>query len=373
MKQLWKKYGHLFEAGLRHQVTRSGLVFTALILMVGLAAFISANNLLFLLLAAMMSTLMISGLISRLGIAGLELEFQLPEHVSARRKATGRVIVRNNKRWMTSFSVRLAGSPESGLSRELYFALIPGGARIEEIVEAMFSRRGIHKDNSFQFSTRFPFGFTERRAQVRLSREVLVYPCIDPQPGFDELALSLEGDIQAHFRGRGHDFYRIRPYEPTESARHVDWRATAHTGDLQVREFAREQENLVEVFLDLNSPAGREQWFEKAIDCCAFLCWRLAQRGSRIRFVTQSFDLRVPEEGDVYTILKYLALAAPARARAAVFPHDANSFRVVFSASASHPDAWDNARLLGEDAFSDSAGQPRPDSRGRPHRNHRGG
>ena len=39
-------------------------------------------------------------------------------------------------------------------------------------------------------------------------------------------------------RGRGHDFYRIRPYETLESARHVDWKATAHTRDLQVREYA---------------------------------------------------------------------------------------------------------------------------------------
>jgi uncharacterized protein (DUF58 family) len=307
-----------------------------------------------------MSTLMISGLISRLGISGLELEFLLPEHVSARRRTSGRIVVRNSKRWMTSFSVRLAGSPESGLSQELYFPLIPGGAVIEELVEAMFSRRGIHKENSFQFSTRFPFGFTERRAQVKLSREVLVYPCIDPQPGFEELALPLEGEIEAHFRGRGHDFYRIRPYEYTESARHVDWKATAHTGEMQVREFAREQENLVEVFLDLSVPVGREDWFEKAIDCCAFLCWRIARRGARIRFVTQAFDVRVPEEGDVYTILKYLALAAPARTRPPVFPQDANSYRVVFSVSSQPlPEGWEQGRVLGEDAFPGGKGADR--------------
>src|SRR5438270_6641202 len=33
-----------------------------------------------------------------------------------------------------------------------------------------------------------------------------------------------------------------------ESARHVDWKATAHVRSLQVREFAREQEQTVEVF-----------------------------------------------------------------------------------------------------------------------------
>ena len=75
----------------------------------------------------------------------------------------------------------------------------------------------------------------------------------------------LRGEMQAHYRGRGGEFYRIRPYEPFESARHVDWKATAHTGELQVREFAREQEHLLEIFLDLETPEALHDWFERAV------------------------------------------------------------------------------------------------------------
>src|SRR5437016_11842363 len=214
---------------------------------------------------------------------------------------------------MPSFSIHVTASSDSGLSLPLYFPVIPGGTRVEEPVELYFARRGSYRQNSFRFSTRLPFGFTERRINVPLAREVLIYPSIDPQPGFDELLISLDGEIASFYRGLGHDFYRIRPYEVLESARHVDWKATAHTGDLQVREFAREQEQTVELFLDRDVPHGLDAWFEHAISCCAFLAWRLSNQGIAIHFRSNGYEFRQPEDGDIYSVLKYLALVEPRR------------------------------------------------------------
>jgi len=334
-------------------VTLAGVVFAGAILLVGLAAFASANNLLFLLLAAMLSALSISGFVGRLSLAGLEIEFLLPEHISARRLFTGRLLVRNTKLWMTSFSIRLEGSPGSGLRAPLYLPAIPGGAALDEPVELYFARRGAHTDNSFQFSTRFPFGFAERRVRVRLRREVLVYPCLDPQPGFEELAHFLSGEIETHYRGRGHDFYRIRPYQPMESSRHVDWKATAHTGELQVREFALEQEHLVYLYFDLDPGAAGEAWFEHAVDCAAFLAWRVVERGARVRFRTQEFDLVAPEEGDIHRILKYLALVKPAPGRLPDICDDEVSFQVILTARPGRITelGWVDARLLTPETF----------------------
>lgn len=351
----WAKLHSRLELGSRQQVTRLGLWFTLACLVVGLAAFASANNLLFLILAAMLATLMVSGLISRLSLAGLEMEFLLPEHLAAGRTHTGRIVVRNEKGWMPSFSIHLAAPPDSGLRAPIYFPVIPGGARLEEPVELFFARRGSYRENSFRFSTRFPFGFTERRVNVLLRREVLVYPSIDPKPGFDDLLISLAGDIESFYRGTGHDFYRIRPYEALESARHVDWKATAHTGALQLREFAREQELAVTFFLDLEVPLDCYDWFENAIDCCAFLAWNMSQRGSRLRFITQDVDWRLPEEVDVYTILRYLALVEPAIGKSLPAPHDRDTFQVIFSAAPARleKDGWEleegTVRVLGPD------------------------
>lgn len=348
----WPWLRSALDHGTRHQVTRLGLLFTLTCVLVSLAAFVSANNLLFLILALLLATWMVSGFIGRLSLAGLELDFLLPEHLCAGRKLMGRVLIHNTKRWMASFSTHVAGSSESGLSQPLYFPVIPGGGRIEAPVELFFSRRGAHRQNSFRFSTRFPFGFAERRISVRLMRDIIVYPSIDPQPGFEELLISLQGEIASFYRGQGTDFYRIRPYEAHESAHRVDWKATAHTGDLQVREFALEREQAVAFFLDLDVPSSQALWFESAVDRCAFLAWNLSQRGSRIRFCTQEVDWQLPEEGDVYTILKYLAVVSPRQGRRLAVSQDRNVFQVVFSASPERlaEAGWQlegsNARLL---------------------------
>ena len=361
--------GHRLRSALRrafrHPVTHGGLVFTLAMLLVGIAAAASANNLLFLILAAMLSTLMVSGLVSRLSLAGLELDLVLPEHIAARRKLAGRIYIRNSKRWLPSFSVHLSGS-EGNVLTTLYFPVMPGRAVLDEMVEVCFQKRGAYRENTFQFSTSFPFGFLERHADVTLRRDVLVYPSVEAQPGFAELLAAIRSDLETQYRGRGHDFYRIRPYEALESARHVDWKATAHTGALQVREFAREQERLVEVFLDLNVPAACQAWFEQAVDACAFLAWRMAERAARIRFRTQEFDVSIPESGDVYTILKYLATVSPAAGKPIISPEDENSYQIVFTAA--DPEAmaeagWQQARILGPGAFPSPAAFSSPESR----------
>jgi uncharacterized protein (DUF58 family) len=339
---------------MRYRVTRGGLLFTLAIIVVGAGAIGSGNNLLFLILAAMLATLLVSGLVSRLCLAGLELDFLVPDHVAARRSVPGKLYVRNQKWVMPSFSIRVEAVRDPGsptLKSGVYFPLVAGGERVEETVEVRFPRRGAYRQNSFAFSTSFPFGFLEKSAEVTLRREMIVYPSIDPQAGFDDLLAGIAGEIETHYRGLGKDFYRIRPYEALESARHVDWKASAHVGSLQVREFAREQEQTVEIFLDRDIPHELDAWFEHAVDCCAFLVWSLSNRGAAIHFRSNGFAFRQPEEGDIYTILKYLALVYPQSANVLEGPLDDSSYKIVFTPSPRRfGDAgWSSARVLGPD------------------------
>ena len=345
----------------RYKVTRGGVLFVLAILLVSVAAVASANNLLFLIMAAMMATLLVSGFVSRLCLAGLELDFLVPEHIPACRFVPGKLFVRNQKWLMPSFSIRVEGIRDASspaLKSGIYFPLIAGGATLEETVEVRFPKRGAYRQNSFAFFTSFPFGFLEKSAHVTLRREMIVYPSIDPWPGFDDLLAGIAGEIETHYRGLGRDFYRIRPYETLESARHLDWKASAHTGTLQVREFAREQERTVEIYLDRDVPPELDAWFEHAVDCCAFLAWRLSSQGASIHFRSSGFELRQPEDGDIYTILKYLALVYPQRASGPEAPLDDTSYKIVFTPSPQQfADAgWMDARLLAPDVLPVPAG-----------------
>ena len=347
MREFWRRIRESFEESMRQQITALGFVFTLIVVLVGLAAFVSANNLLFLLLAALLSTLLISGFVSRLGLAGLELDVELPPHVVARRDVPAKIHIRNRKFLMPSFSLHLAGAPETGLREELYIPLVGAGGTVTETAPLYFSKRGEYKGNTFWFSSRFPFGFTYRRAHLRLEKEVLVYPSIDPQPGFELLLAGIAGDLQSQQQGRGSDFYRVRPYIAFESSRHVDWRATAHTGELQVREYARDQDQTVTIFLDLNTPDP--EWFELAIDCSAFLVWQLTERGIRVRFITQRW---APEDAHAYDILRYLAVVQPSAGLKPAVPHE-RTLQIAFSTRPAElaEVGWLHHRVVTPDTF----------------------
>lgn len=309
---IWARLRLLWSGGIRQRVTKLGLAFSFVIILVGVAAFVSANNLMFLLLALLISTFLVSGVFSRLCLYRLDLTFSLPEHIAARQPIPARVSVINAKTWMSSFSIHLRAQNQQLMPVPLYYAVIAAGASHDSTVQVEFPRRGLYRENRFYFSTSFPFGFTERRLPMPLGGEIVVYPSVQPKAGFEDLLRRLEGELTVPRPGRGDDFYRLRPYEHGEGTRRVDWKSTAHTGSLQVREFTQREDPVVQLDLDLERQGPDfDAWFEEAIESCAYLAWHLSQRGARLRLRTQRVDLRVPEDGDVYTILKYLALVEP--------------------------------------------------------------
>ena len=337
-----------FRRHIRYKVTRSGYLFVVALVVVGGASVASGNNLLFLILAAMLATLMISGVVSRLCLAGLELELMLPEHLAARQKVSARLRLRNVK-WFPSFAIELSSRATSGariFDQQVTFPIIPGRSSLDVSAPTSFARRGLHHENLFTIATRFPFGFVERQAPVAIRTEVVVYPALEPSGETEELLNELRGEIEIQRRGPGSDFYRLRPYELYESARHVDWKSSAHTGELQVREFAREERPAISLYFDLRMSAGEE--FERAVESCAYLVWSLGSEGVRIRFRTQTTDLRFPEETDLWTILRTLALLEP-RLRAGVPAPDDEPVSILFSADpeAFHGGGWHVSRAPG--------------------------
>lgn len=125
MHRVWSRIRG-WKPGVRHRVTWSGLAFTALILMVGVGAFASANDLLFLLLAAMLATMLVSGLVSRLSLAGLEVKLLLPEHVFAKQRLPARLQLVNLKQWIL-VSILLGSSDTEESPLRIYFRFSQAG------------------------------------------------------------------------------------------------------------------------------------------------------------------------------------------------------------------------------------------------------
>jgi uncharacterized protein (DUF58 family) len=311
MRKVWQRVAASWRKRLDQRITKAGLGFTLAVFLTGAAAFLSANNLIFLITSALMATLLVSGLVNRLSLSGLEVEFQPPEHLFAREQAMAKLVVRNEKTWMPSFATRLQSIHADGLAQPLFFSMIGGGEALTEYAAVRFSKRGRFRDNSLEFTSRFPFGFAERRARVTLHADVLVYPALEPKPYAQDFLAQVEGELQARRAGAGDDFYRLRPYTATDAARRIDWRSSARHGELYVRENAQEDAVTVHIVIDLFVGEAGMPWLERALETAAWLSARLEEAGVSYSVRTQERIVEVPRDGDLYTVLRYLAVVEP--------------------------------------------------------------
>jgi uncharacterized protein (DUF58 family) len=307
-----------------YRLTRDGIIYLSAVFVLILAAVNTGNNLLFLILACLLAGILISGVLSRIVLTGIELKFDLPEHIFAEQPVLAEVELRNDKPAWPSFSIRVIGgtkkSPAEILTRPVFFPYIPRMSAARQKVELRFPRRGVYRQDSFGIRTRFPFGFFEKTRQVDSNLEIAVYPRVEPTEQFYEVLPLLTGEMASYFRGRGHELHSLRDYLNTDSARFVDWKVTAKTGRLVVREFAREDERRVLLVLDpfIGPPradlgrladAEHAERFERAVSLAACIAWHFHEIHSVMQFCTNRFSTPMAPAGEIiYDTLRKLAM-----------------------------------------------------------------
>ena len=65
------------------EVTRTGALYAVVVLVIGIAALNTGNNLLYVIVATMLGAIAVSGIASALCLRGLELDLKVPEHIFA--------------------------------------------------------------------------------------------------------------------------------------------------------------------------------------------------------------------------------------------------------------------------------------------------
>ena len=75
------------------------------------------------------------------------------------------------------------------------------------------------------------------------------------------------GDWESVFKGLGYEFWSLRELEPGDSFRNIDWKATARTGTLYVREFLAESYFNVMILYDISNSVrfGRKELLQAHI------------------------------------------------------------------------------------------------------------
>src|SRR5262249_52613780 len=182
---------------MQYELTREGAIYLVASIVIAIAALNTGNNLLFMIVAAMLAAVLVSGVFSTWMLLNIDLDISVPEHVFARQNVSGRVAVSNHGLFSV-FSIQVIPAKQRRRKKEalpaanailrspLYFPWLgPGQDRFEN-VDLRFERRGSYQQRELGVATRFPFSFLRKTRMIPLESEIIVLPSIEQTQDFME-------------------------------------------------------------------------------------------------------------------------------------------------------------------------------------------
>lgn len=243
----------------RYHFRWPGLLYVLITMLIGVGAFNSQNNLLFLLFGIGASGLLVSGVVSGAMMMNVRVRRIVEGPASVGGVVRIRYEVRNTGRVFPLMGLIVeevaprgpGGGWGRGVSSVRAFAAhVPAGGSV--VIEATPTAlgRGRYVFEEIAASTRFPLGVVEKSCRFDQHSGIVIWPRVHALRT-EALSWSMSREAPTESEAaqrRGDDFYGLRDYVPGDSPRMVAWRASARTGELVVRETA--------------SPIARRLWVE---------------------------------------------------------------------------------------------------------------
>lgn len=202
-------------------------------LLLGFAAVNAGNNLIYLLVSALLGFMAVSGVLGRGNFAGLRVSVEPPEELYDGRQTLVRVRVENRRRFLPAFLLRVAL-----LDTEVTFPVVDPAGSATAAASVTFRGRGLQSLPPAQVYSIFPINFFVRRWAVPLARPVTVFPapvsCGDP---FGSEGDAGRGERTLAERGSEGEISRIADYRG-EPMKRIHWKLSARHGELKVKELS---------------------------------------------------------------------------------------------------------------------------------------
>lgn len=301
------------------RITKVGVWFIVLTLIVALGATNTGNNALYLVWSVLLAALVVSGVVSRTNVLGLAIEVEPPREVFAHRPFALRFSISNRGRWWSRWFL-LCDVAHLGTPSLIPFLPRRGSGKGE--IELSLPRRGRQRLRYVHVSSLFPFGFFRKGTRYPLELELLVYPELFASGGELPKQTVELGEETARRSGVGTDLHALRRFQAGDDPRGIHWKRTAATGELIFREREAEHTQRLSIVLDNGRAvsSGRavpptseeEQRFERLVSEAATVAVDALGRGYSVELVARG--TRVPfAQGrrQRNAILEALALIEP--------------------------------------------------------------
>ena len=294
------------------ELTRTGYLFIALCLGIGIAALNTGNNLLYLTFGMMLSFIILSGLLSNNTLHGIRLIPHFPKRVFARTALPVRFEILNGKKRFPSFAISVLPSNAEGIRSGGAFALkIPAQSSQTALSHVEFAKRGYQSLPTIRIETSYPFGLLRKYSLQGSEERSLVYPEITQIRSDLGAENQFLGELLTGHRGDSGNPYGIRDFAYGDPYRFIHWRSSAKRGKLRLKEFEDEKRVSIEIDLRLR-PEGdtgaAEKRRERAISLAASLIQRLVEADVDVflRINGETVPGKHPDE-----LFAALALCAP--------------------------------------------------------------
>jgi uncharacterized protein (DUF58 family) len=294
--------------------TREGKVFLALTLGAGLAAVNTGNNLLYLVLGLMLSTLVVSGILSEQALRGVRLRRRPPRRAFEGEPCLVEIALENRKRRLPSHSLAVRAVGGKGPALVHFLKVRPG----EEVVRAhrfVPPRRGPVELGDLHLFTRFPFGLVEKGRKVATGDTLLAYPGLVPVADAPPAAAADRTESASDGIGSGSEVAGIREYRAGDEARVIHWGRTASLGRMVVRERHRDAVARLVLHVDPSGSDADATWreaFEQSLRLAGSQAVRALSHGTPVEVRTPTGRSPVLRPGSPPDpILRFLALLEP--------------------------------------------------------------
>ena len=284
MQAFWAELREWLRPPRRLRFTRAGAFFTIGVIALGFATLNTGNNLLYLLLGALLGLIVVSGWLSEQAIQRIRMVRRAP-HGVAGEPMTINYEVHNGKRRLPTVALELR---EADADITGFVPIIAPGKSAIARVQVTFTKRGVYRLHRFTLSTTFPFGLFVKERDVVFPGSIVVWPRSDrrvreARKGGVRMRRSGAEQASIAIGGRG-DYRSLRPYQSGDDPRDVHWRSTARFPEPVVREYERDAAETLWLALDLRT--SETEAAESAIETAASLAARATMRGERVALIT---------------------------------------------------------------------------------------
>ena len=251
---------------LRTRMTLTGWCLIAISLCLGAAAYNTGENIIFLALSFLLSSLILSGILSLINFKKLDWNFSVPGNLRAGEVGTAEIDLVNKKTVFPSAS--LCFQLQSEMVAQEGMIYLNKGLNPGESCKLKWSvtpeKRGQHELRISGVQSKFPFGFLERTISSNLKATVIVWPKRVKYTftAFGRGHQRLTG-VTRNKLGQGIDLLNIRPYERGDAPRFIHWKATAQSGQLMIRQLAQEGQSGYHLMMNSMQELWNELQFEQ--------------------------------------------------------------------------------------------------------------